>query len=74
MNLKNLLLVLGGFPVTSKTDPKTQVQPCQLITLEKDIENYKAAFLEYDEDGSGNISTEGDVRSPIHFFLLTHFS
>ena len=26
---------------------------------EKDIENYRAAFNEHDEDGSGNISTEG---------------
>ena len=28
--------------------------------LEREIENYKAAFHEHDEDGSGNISTEGE--------------
>ena len=26
--------------------------------LERELENYKAAFREHDEDGSGNISTE----------------
>ena len=28
-------------------------------SIEKEIENYKAAFHEHDEDGSGNISTAG---------------
>ena len=29
--------------------------------IEAEIENYKAAFHEHDEDGSGNISTAGAV-------------
>ena len=29
-----------------------------LSSPERELENYKAAFLEHDEDGSGNISTE----------------
>ena len=32
-----------------------------MFCLEEEIENYKEAFLEFDADGSGNISTKGNT-------------
>ena len=37
--------------------------------VETEIENYKAAFHEHDEDGSGNISTAGAVLGVMYVYF-----
>ena len=46
--MKIMFHILNSFSITNNN------------VLEREIENYKAAFHEHDEDGSGNISTEGE--------------
>ena len=44
---------------TSAENYVKKLREQNILMTEREIENYKAAFHEHDEDGSGNISCEG---------------
>ena len=44
---------------TSAENYVKKLREQNIFMTEREIENYKAAFHEHDEDGSGNISCEG---------------
>ena len=44
---------------TSAENYVMKLREQNIFMTEREIENYKAAFHEHDEDGSGNISCEG---------------
>ena len=46
-------------PSTSAENYVKKLREQNIFMTEREIENYKAAFHEHDEDGSGNISCEG---------------
>ena len=57
-------------PSTSSEKYVKKLEELDIFMTEREIENYKAAFHEHDEDGSGNISTEGLLLKSIIYAIF----